>query len=530
MQLLIPLFCLLAGLAGGIMLTWFILRGRASALDSSLRHSEEGNQALDRRLDEMAAAKAGLEARLDSERGAAVQRQGHLQTQVDSQSTELRGLRERVNKLTANEAGLAARLQSESAAAEAKLSLFRDAEQKLSDTFKAISADALSLNNQAFLELARAKLAESEAAARGDLERHHQAISELVTPVHASLAKVDEKIQHLETAREGAYSELREQVRNLGDNQTKLQQETSKLVTALRAPVVRGRWGEIQLKRVVEMAGMLDHCDFFTQTTIEGEDGRLRPDLIVRLPGGKSIVVDAKAPLAAYLQAIETTDDTLRRSFMESHASQVRTHALTLGRKSYASHIQPAPDFVVLFLPGESFFSAALENDPGLIEFGLDQNVILATPTTLIALLRTAAYGWQQEALAKNAAEISALGKELYKRIGGMLDHWIGLGKSLNSAVKAYNSASSSLERRVLVTARKFENLKSAPMGLELPPPTAIEPAARLLFDELTVDDMNAPAGSLRLTTALTDDDGDPLPVLLPTTSPNFNSPENLQK
>jgi DNA recombination protein RmuC len=218
---------------------------------------------------------------------------------------------------------------------------------------------------------------------------------------------------------------------------------------------------------------------------VEGEDGRLRPDLIVRLPGGKSIVVDAKAPLSAYLQAIEEPDETARRGFMQSHATQVRTHLQALGRKSYADQFQPAPDFVVLFLPGESFFSAALENDPSLIEFGLDQNVIMATPTTLIALLRTAAYGWQQESLARNAAEISKLGKELYKRLVGMQDHWAKVGRGLNAAVESYNKASGSLESRVMVSARRFEDLKTAPIGYELAPPTPIERTARLLFDDV---------------------------------------------
>lgn len=487
MQFLVPVLCLFVG----IVLAWLLLRSRSVALEASLRGREDDNRALEQRLDTLIAREAELSARLDSERSAAQQRQSLLESQANSQAAELHELRERVTALSAKEANLAARLEGESHAVEEKLQLLAEAEKKLTDTFKAISADALSRNNQTFLDLAKAKLAEVEAATRGDLEKRHQAIAELVTPVHASLAKVDEKIQHLETAREGAYSELREQVRNLGESQTKLQQETSKLVTALRAPAVRGRWGEIQLQRVVEMAGMLEHCDFFTQTTVEGEDGRLRPDLIVRLPGGKSIVVDAKAPLSAYLQAIEAADDTARRSFMQSHAAQVRTHLQALGRKSYAEQFQPAPDFVVLFLPGESFFSAALENDPSLIEFGLDQNVVLATPTTLIALLRTAAYGWQQESLAKNAAEISDLGKQLYRRIVGMQDHWTKVGVNLNRAVEAYNKASGTLESRVLVSARRFEDLKTAPIGYEIAPTTPIERTARLLFEDVVTIDPN---------------------------------------
>jgi DNA recombination protein RmuC len=391
--------------------------------------------------------------------------------------------------LTAEKTELAAGFEAERLGVEEKVRLLNDAEKKLTDVFKAISADALSRNNQAFLDLAKVKLGEAETMVRGDLEKRQQAISELVAPVRVSLDKVDEKIQHLERVREGAYSELREQVRNLGDGQTRLQTETAKLVTALRAPAVRGRWGEIQLQRVVEMAGMVEHCDFVTQPTVEGEDGRLRPDLIVRLPQGKSIVVDAKAPLAAYLKAMDSVDENTRTAFMRDHASQVRTHLQALGRKSYAAQFQPTPDFVVLFLPGESFFSAALENDPTLIEFGLDQNVILATPTTLIALLRTASYGWQQEALAKNAAEISAVGKELYRRISSMIEQWTKVGVNLSRAVHAYNNASTTLESRVLVSARKFEDLKTAPTGIEIKAVVPVERTVRTLGDgSATVD------------------------------------------
>jgi len=356
--------------------------------------------------------------------------------------------------------------------------------QETESAFKALSADALARNNQAFLDLARATLAQTQEAARGDLEMRQQAIVELVTPVRNSLDKVDSKIQELEKARAGAYAALQEQVRGLAETETQLRAETGKLVTALRTPGVRGRWGEIQLRRVVEMAGMLDHCDFVTQTSVASEEGRLRPDLLVRLPAGKIIVVDAKTPLDGYLQAIEAPDEQTRKARLADHARQVRVHLTALGRKSYWEQFEHAPEFAVLFLPGECFFSAALESDPSLIEFGVGQNIVLATPTTLIALLRAVAYGWRQENLAQNAAEISALGKELFKRLSDMGDHLNKVGKGLERAVEAYNAAVGSLEARVMVTARKFAELKTAPLGAQIAELEPVEKSVRTLHGE----------------------------------------------
>ncbi|MBN2792616.1 MAG: DNA recombination protein RmuC [Desulfuromonadales bacterium] len=350
-----------------------------------------------------------------------------------------------------------AQVEAERRSHAEKLQLFEDNRRQLEKNFQALSAQALSANNQSFLTLAKSTLENYQQQAKGDLESRQLAIGQLVEPLKESLQKVDGKIEQLEKARTGAYARLDEQLRALLASQGKLQSETGNLVRALRTPAVRGRWGEIQLRKVVEMAGMVNYCDFVEQETADG--GRLRPDMVIKLPNGRNIVVDSKAPLQAYLESLEAEDDARRKACLEHHARQIRDHLLKLSTKNYWEQFQPTPEFVVLFLPGETFFSAALAQDPGLIEAGVDQKVLLATPTTLIALLRSVAYGWRQEQLTENAEAISQLGREIYDRLATLNQHFIQMGKSLERAVDSYNKGMASLDSRVMVSARKFKEL-----------------------------------------------------------------------
>ena len=452
-------------LGAGVLITWLVMRHK------SVIAVADTEAVLNRQIAELSQSLAASQEKCS--------RIPEMELTAAASARELQILRDQQARATARMATMETQLANERKTSAEKLAVLDEAQSRFSDAFKALSAEALRNNNTSFLELAKGALEKAQEGSKTELEKRQTAIDELIKPMLQSLEKVDNKINELEKARAGAYESLTTQVKSLAETQNLLRSETGNLVRALRSPIVRGRWGEIQLRRVVELAGMVEHWDFVEQETVQTEEGRMRPDVIVHLPGGKTIVVDAKASLHAYLEALDAADDEARIARLEQHATQVRNHIEKLSRKAYWEQFESAPDFVVLFLPGEVFFSAALERDPMLIEFGADKKIILATPTTLIALLRAVCYGWRQEKLAQNAREISQLGGELYKRFADLSLHIGRLGRSLSHSVDAYNKAVGNIESRVLVTARKFKELGAAPLGMEIEILPQVEQIAR---------------------------------------------------
>lgn len=356
---------------------------------------------------------------------------------------------------------LQSNLEQEKKNLSEKISLLQNAEEKLSDTFKALSSDALSKNNQSFLDLAQVAFSKLQEKAKSDFELNKKSVGDLVSPIKSALEGVGEKLGDLEKSRVGAYESLKQQVGDLIISQNSLKTETSRLVSALKIPNTRGRWGEIQLRRVVELSGMVEHCDFQEQISVSNSDTKVRPDMVIYYPGNKQVVVDSKVPLTAYLKSLEVSDEIERKMLLKDHAKQLRDHVIKLSKKEYWSQFQDSPEFVIMFLPGEIFFSVAIEQDPELVEFAMRERVLITTPTTLLALLHTIAWGWRQENLAENAKQIVKMGQELYKRLCDLSQHFANLGKSISSVVSNYNRTVASLESRVLVSARKFKEIES---------------------------------------------------------------------
>jgi len=433
---------LLVGIGIGSLIAWLAVRSKTAALAARCSAVEADNASL---RSELASRQAENSALLESK------------------------------------AALEATLASERRNSQEKLQLLTQAGEEMRAQFKALAASALESNNTNFLQLAKATLERQQAEAKGELEKREKAVETLVKPLADSLKQVDEQVRELEQKRAHAYGTLSNQVESMLKTQQALQAETGNLVKALREPQARGRWGEVQLRRVIEMAGMTEHCDFDEQVTVIGEDRRIRPDVVVKLPGEKQVVIDSKAPIVAYLAALEATDDGARSACLADHARQVKAHIDNLGAKRYWQQFDATPEFVVLFLPGEVFFRAAMDADPELIEYGVAQKVILASPTTLIALLKAVAYGWNQKNLAESARKISEAGKTLYERLCSMTRHFEDMGAKLDGAMNSYNAAIGSMQKRVFPVARKFPELDKSLEPEELPDLEPLEKTARQL-------------------------------------------------
>lgn len=458
------LLLLLAGALLGAALAWLLLRGRAAAA----RHAAE-------LLAEATRVELGTRlAERDQQLLAAHQERSRREAEALAARAEARAQAEL-------RAGLEAALDEERRGSAEKAVLLSEAQERLSQAFKALSADVLQSQSRQFLELARESLARFQEGARGDLTQRQVAIAELLAPVRDTVSRLGERLGELERSRVDAYAELRQQMRTLGEGQGLVRQEAARLVQALRAPQVRGRWGEMQLRRVAEVAGMQAHCDFVEQGTVEGIAGnKQRPDMLVRMPGGRQIPVDAKAPLSAYLDSLEAPDDATRQARLADHARQLRDHVARLSQKAYHQAVG-SPEFVVLFLPGEAFLYAALDQDPRLMERAAEAGVLVVTPMTLIGFLRTVERGWREEAVAENARHVTEAGQELHDRIAKLAEHLERIGKNLSGSVRAYNDLVGSLESRVLPAARRLKELGAGTRSIDVPVLDPVDEAPRPL-------------------------------------------------
>ncbi len=481
MENFLPLIYIIVGIALGFVAANLMSRGKADAeyrrgvaesegVKQSLLENIRNLQAL---KDELTAEKSALLEKIEllggeksaliarastaEERSKLVADKDAVIAEREKTITELLNDRQ---KLEAELSGMRSHIETEKKAMAEKLELLNQAQITLSDTFKALSSEALKTNNEQFLQLAKTNMETYNSEAKGDLEKRQKAIEELLKPMNESLKKVDTTIVEIENKREQAYGQITEQVKRLYETEQSLRNETSNLVKALRSPQGRGQWGEIQLRRVVEMAGMQEFCDFDEQHSVNTDEGKQRPDMIIKLPGNKRIVIDAKAVLSAYLESLDEQDDAARELKLIQHAGQVRSRVAELSRKEYWNQFENAPDFVVMFMPTDAILTAALLKDGGLFEDAIKSNILLVTPVTLIALLKSAAYGWQQEALAQNALEIKKVGLELYKRLNTLSDYVSKVGKNLGSAVENYNKMVSSMETRLLPSTKRLMELK----------------------------------------------------------------------